>query len=985
MTKSRTKQIIRILSFVLLGLSLTGKAQVTKLDSLRNLFNTHNDQDTIKARALIDIANFFMDDDQSGFGFDSAGQYLEKALELSKDIDYKRGQLISYNYLGRLSNYKGQRHLSIQYFHKALMKLKETSWPQMTADINMEMGHIYYAMHTENKSSLMNLKAMSHYKQALTLSERINDIEISSIYKAMAYGAMAKCYGGSRSFDSASHYITLALQFTESEFEDFKFFRQEFRNSLIGIYSSKGDYDVALNLSRDLIKEYDTSKDDLSEQKKCHIYLTMAEIFLVIRKPDSAYSYLSRARDAYPDILKDVKYSKLLVDYYLQSGKHLNALQLSDTLLGFRWRPGANHSLYYYYKTSAEANAKLNRYKEAYNKLRDYQRIYDSLHNESIEAKIIQQQADYEALINAQEIKLLEEQENANELTIAQQKKLQLLSILVVLLLIIVVVIVVSRYRLEQKAKRDQAKLFQETDQLKSRFFANISHEFRTPLTLILGPLAERISTSANENDKSNLSIAYRNAQKLLNLVNQLLDLSKLESKNLRLKASYQNLIPLLKQLASQFLSIAASRAIDFKMNHPDELMLWLDTDKAEKIMVNLLSNAFKFTPVGGSIFVEVRLANSDGKFQNGSVEIDVSDSGIGIAPDKTEKIFDRFYQVNDSNKREYEGTGIGLALVKELVELHYGEITVFSEPGKGSTFNLKLPLGKDHLLDDEIVGSNVNSDWNGKPLIDGFEPKNTNEEISGLSEKPFVLIVEDNADLREYLTSNLKNGFNILAVKNGRLGVEETTTKLPDIVISDLMMPEMDGLELCNKLKADERTSHIPIILLTAKADMQSKIEGLHLGADDYIAKPFEMPELEARIQNLIQNRKKLRSAFSKSLEIRPSEIKAESMDDRFLKKTLLAVEDHIADEQFSVEALALEVGMSNVQLYRKLKALTGKTPNEVIRNLRLDRSHFLLNEKAGNVSEVAYLTGFRNTSYFAKCFKERFGISPSEIKGQA
>jgi len=534
-----------------------------------------------------------------------------------------------------------------------------------------------------------------------------------------------------------------------------------------------------------------------------------------------------------------------------------------------------------------------------------------------------------------------------------------------------------ERLKNEIKLSQLETDKYHELDTLKSRFFANISHEFRTPLTLLLAPLQARLSQASAQDDKVELAAMYRNASRLLDLVNQLLDLSRLEAGSMKLRTVYGNLNEFISTISSQFASMAQSRKIHFEIVSTSAIDLWFDPDKVEKIVVNLLSNAFKFTPPKGKIVVTLAREREYGR-------IDISDSGIGIPADKINRIFDRFYQIDESNVREYEGSGVGLSLVKEMTELHHGTITVSSEPGKGSCFTVLIPLGNTHLEVDEMIDDDQeaymdktvhaavrwNEDEEGDPV-----PSEGKELL------PKVLIIEDNRELRKYLSHSLNSEYNILVATDGHEGLAIALGEVPDLILSDLMMPAMDGLELCKRIKTNEKTSHIPFILLTAKADVETKLVGLESGADDYLAKPFNVTELQIRIRNLIDLRMKLRKRFASSLVLKPSDIKGTSLDDRFIRKVMEIVEAHLADPSFGVELLADEVSMSSVQLYRKLKAITGHSPNDLVRSIRLERAASLLDQRVGNIAEVAYQVGFNNLSYFSKCFREKFNQTPSEF----
>ncbi len=528
-----------------------------------------------------------------------------------------------------------------------------------------------------------------------------------------------------------------------------------------------------------------------------------------------------------------------------------------------------------------------------------------------------------------------------------------------------------------------QAEKIKELDQLKSRFFANISHEFRTPLTLLLSPIEKRIAAAKDQEDRTELNLMHRNASRLLKLVNQLLDLSRLESGSVKLKTSKAELISFVNRIAQAFDSLAESKQISYKL-HTDqkEIEIYADAEKLDKIIHNLLSNALKFTPSSGSVNISLITTEPTPNYPDGAVEIQVKDTGVGIAQDQLEKIFDRFYQVDNSQTREYEGTGIGLALVKELAELHHGEISVSSELGNGSCFTLRLPRGLSHLNSDEIIEEPSDLQISS-PDMETHESEFTSNIENPNPSTATVLIAEDNKDLRSYIRDHFTKQYTVLEAADGEEALALALDKIPDLIISDLMMPKLDGIQLCKKLKTDEKTSHIPVIILTAKTNSETKIEGLEMGADDYIGKPFDMKELEVRMHNLIDNRKKLQEKYARQMTMMPGEVKVTSTDERFLKKIMEVVETHLADTSFGVELFAQEVAMSHVQLYRKLTALTGHSPNDFIRHIRLQRAAELLKKKAGNVTEVAYQVGFNNLSYFSKCFRETFGVNPKEYAG--
>ena len=553
------------------------------------------------------------------------------------------------------------------------------------------------------------------------------------------------------------------------------------------------------------------------------------------------------------------------------------------------------------------------------------------------------------------------------------------------------------RHNLENIVKERTAELerknvkIMEMDQMKTRFFSNVSHEFRTPLTLIIGPLEDLlVDKELTSHKKDTLEIMHRNALRILGLVNQLLDLAKIDAGSMKLSIMYCDLNKVLRLISRSFISMAERKKIRYTMDIPEEVMnCFFDRDKVEKILVNLLSNAFKFTPEHGEIICSVTSKNRN-SVDNQYVELVVQDSGPGIPAEQLEKIFDRFYQVEDGWKKGTSGTGIGLSLTKELTVLLHGEIRVESNLQKGSRFILRLPVGKDHLKsqeyviveDQEIDGQSLYIKCN---LSENSQKVRDDTLVTTYSnDRPIVLIVDDNQDIRHHLRESLVKDFIIKEAVNGKEGLEKAIDIVPDLLITDLMMPEMDGLELCKKLKTDERISHIPVIMLTAKAEADDKIEGLETGADDYITKPFNSKELIIRTKNLIEQRKKLKEKYNHqiSLEVNESEIK--SVDEKFLERARKIIEKNIGDCSFDVNSFYPEMGMSRMQLFRKLKALVNQTPGELIRNLRLQRAAHLIKQNYGNVSEVTYEVGFNNLSYFAKCFKEKYGLLPSDYQKQ-
>jgi signal transduction histidine kinase/ligand-binding sensor domain-containing protein/DNA-binding response OmpR family regulator len=536
----------------------------------------------------------------------------------------------------------------------------------------------------------------------------------------------------------------------------------------------------------------------------------------------------------------------------------------------------------------------------------------------------------------------------------------------------------------------EQSEKLKEMDRVKSRFFANVSHEFRTPVTLIMGALEEMLSDSTDPHQEEAVHMALRHSHRMLALINQLLDLSKLDSGKMRLRASKQDIIPFLKGVTGSFRYLLEQQKLDLSfLADGEEISLYFDPEKVEKVIGNIIANAIKYTPAGGRITLcaALRTAKTRG-FPDGHLEIKISDTGTGIPEKQLPYIFDPFFQANEyfSHERKHEGTGIGLALVKDLVSLHHGDIHVTSRQGKGAEFILRLPLGKAHLEPGDIKAES--------PLAYTFESRSTlpeeyetpsgrreqeeDHKENDTDEQDIILVVEDNLDVRKYIHIALEEEYTVIEAADGEAGIQIAGQVIPDLIISDVMMPRKDGYQLCNVLKKDVKTSHIPIILLTAKASQESVIEGLETGADDYIIKPFNINILLARIRNLIALRRRLQEKIQREMMLQPTEIEVSSIDREFMKELKETTEKNLSDMEFGVDGLAKLLYMSRTTLNRKIKALTGESTNQFIQSYRLKRAVQLLKENFGNVTEVAFAVGFSSSNYFTRCFKEKYHRLP-------
>lgn len=544
-------------------------------------------------------------------------------------------------------------------------------------------------------------------------------------------------------------------------------------------------------------------------------------------------------------------------------------------------------------------------------------------------------------------------------------QKMYIVLFSIILLLLIGIMVYIYRTILMKR------RIEEEANKAKLQFFTNISHELRTPLTLIADPVNYIIhDDNLNSQQRSMLQIVQRNVLVLTQLVSEILDFRKVQNGKMELRLSDFNLAESMKQWIMLFSVSAQKKHIAISMDAPDTIMLRADQDKIERICYNLLSNALKYTSEGGEISL---MAKEEG----GRVMISVADNGCGISSDELPYIFDRFYQAKNAGR----GTGIGLAIVKAFTELHHGEVSATSIEGKGSTFTIHIPVRQKgevtnqptEKIEQLVEPSSAEEVPNQARHIDELiQPYQT--------DKPEVLIIDDNIDIRTYLRSVLSEKYNVSEAADGKVGLELARKIVPDIVLSDIMMPVMDGLAFCQQLKTDKAISHIPVILLTARSLDEQRAEGYEHGADAYLSKPFSLRLLLSRIDNLIESRKKLNQTWSKGVEDDEIGNISNEIDKSFLKQLRKIIQENLANSDLSVEQIGDEIGLSRVQLYRKVKALTGYSPVEIVRKARLTRARHLLQTTERTVSEVAYAVGFSTPSYFSKCYKDEFGENPKK-----
>ncbi|QNF33877.1 tetratricopeptide repeat protein [Adhaeribacter swui] len=897
---------------------------------------------------------------------------FRKALHYYNQAHDEKGIGVSYSNLAMIYEDTGNYTQALEFYLKSLKIAEARNDPEA-------QGLIYSYLGVMLQNQKKYKQSLGYNFKAIKLLGAVNNLPS----KAYALNCIGNTYREWHQYQQAVNY----LQQAQEIFDTFKIARGQ-----VGSYNNLGLVNYSL-------KQYD----------QAYAYHQKA---LAISEPNQFNNSTIVALHGMGAVLLQKKQANAAIPLYQKSLKIASEHHLVLDKLDA-------------YKGLTEAYAQNQNYAAAFAMQTKASALKDSIFNDQNTHEIAQLQANYQVEKKQAEIELLKKDQQREDLI----RNISLAGLLAALLF---GALLYSRQRLKIKQDKllvakskelasknkelagknaqlealaqvlelqaqeleQQTLKLQELDQVKSTFFANISHEFRTPLTIILGSLSDKIVQLRHQPPPVNLTLEekevraiHRNAQRLLELINQLLDLSKLESGQLTLQPQAGDLMQFFRMLAGSFSSLAEFRRIKFDFILPETPAFFrFDADKLEKIFSNLLSNAFKFSPDGGEIQLKVELfaVVPGGEWLIRGL---VQDTGPGIAPEQLDKVFERFYQGSQKYTSDQQGTGIGLALVKELVALHGGKVWAENSPAAGARFIVQLPLLEAPVQELAPFSLNLAPELNlaaasAKIEID-IAPELAAAAVTQ-PEKPVLLIVEDNLDLRSYIRKHLENAYTVLESENGSLGLQKAVSQVPDLIISDLMMPEMDGMALCHHVKTDERTSHIPVILLTALATPESKLQGLETGADDYLTKPFNPQELQIRVRNLVESRRKLRERFGKEIWVKPQEITVSSVDEKFLEKAIKVVEENLSDSDFGAEEFSREIGMSRMQLHRKLTALTGQSTSDFLRSMRLKRAAQLLQARAGNVSEVAFEVGFNSLSYFSKCFKEQFQVQPNEYLAQ-
>ncbi|UJH90801.1 ATP-binding protein [Antarcticibacterium sp. 1MA-6-2] len=557
--------------------------------------------------------------------------------------------------------------------------------------------------------------------------------------------------------------------------------------------------------------------------------------------------------------------------------------------------------------------------------------------------------------------------------------------IMYLVLFVIIAIVIIQQILQRRKTKMELQEHLraEQINEAKLQFLTNISHDLKTPISLIINPLRKLMRKDKEEERQKLYKIMERNSERILHLLNQLINARKFDQGKIELKYQETEIVSFVNSIISLFEDQIESREIQFKLNHPDtNLMAYIDPNHFDKIIQNLISNAIKFTPQKGTVEVNIGRLEKEDKFY-----ISVRDNGIGIKESELGNIFNRFYQVSNNKSRQFEGTGIGLHLTKTIAELHHGTVKAENnEDQKGCKFIVTAPLGKAHLDKQEIIlepTSAVATKTETLPITSAYVTDEL-KEITPERNKPTILIVDDDSDTRNYIAAELLSHYNIIKKSNGKLAFPEVVKNLPDLIISDVVMPEMDGITLTRKVKKNINTNHIPVILLTGKTDKETNLEGLDMGADAYLNKPFNIDILKKTVKNLIKNRTLLKNTYSGNQlqEDKIKQVDVKSGDDALLNKFMDVVNKNISNPDLSVEMVASELGISRVHLYRKLKQFTNQSAGELITNIRLKQAADLLISKKINIAEIAYAVGFSSTSKFSTKFKDLYGMPPKNYR---
>lgn len=896
--------------------------------------------------------------------------YINEAIEIAHKINYYRGLGEAYYKRAIIFYYLSEYKKSELDLEKTLRYWNLIGNIKGLADVYQMQGIILDAYYQHDKAIEIFFKAIEKY-------EKINDKDGLSA----AYGNIAISYTILNDFDNSIKYQRKSLQLA-AELKDYESVAISYYEISV-CYEKMNLLDKAL-FFLDSAEYFHNMAGKLSG--KAAVLNSKGIIYKKKKLYDKAIAYFTEAKEINTKLgLKQNLSLNLqnLGETFLLLGNLKDAIYYLNNAIDIASEIGNYETLTNSYKFLSKAYKQTGQFDKALESYEKYDKIKDTTSIEEAKNKMLMLQAYYNDKQKENEITILNQKNRIKEIQIKKQNYLILLSTIILTFSCVLIYLWYKKYKEKkrlnallkeqnekiqlqkdeiEKQKNDieiQAQQLKELNEYKSRFYENISHDFRTPLTLILNPLEQLIKNNSNKKDVELYQIMYRNAKILHDNINYLLQIAKLEKKEIKINWQSTNINKLLLGIINNFEYEAHQKSIEISfVDNNCVIIADSDIEKIESILINLISNSIKFVQTGGKIRIELNKKNEN-------FTIKVIDNGPGIDNKVLPYIFDRFYKSNEDKP----GFGLGLNIVKEFVELLNGTISVNSKLGKGTEFIIEFPI---HNSKNESI-------------IKYQEIQNTDiKNLKESNKKYLVLIVEDNEDMLTFLMNQLNSFFEILTAKNGKEALDLARKEFPDCIVSDIMMPVMDGYEMTKILKNDILISHIPVILLTAKTSESSIIQGMEVDADSYLTKPFKLNELIARINSIIRNRNKLKEKFSKNINLNLSEISITSIDEKFLIKAVKIIEENISSSEFDVNNFCKEMAMSRANIHRKIKGLTNMSTSEFIKTIRLKKAAQLIENNAGSISEIAYMVGFDNLSYFTRCFKEFYKISPSEYKNQ-
>lgn len=924
------------------------------------------------------------------YDLDSAMSVLEECITLSREIGFKKFEAHAMGNLASLWYVKGDYVRAENLLKEAMDYLvprdplagamlrntlaliyrKRGEFPKAREQFEIVLDYFESINDSARISYILNniggvfseqgksAEALDYYYRSAQIKEALGDYK-NAVSTYLNIGDVQR---SNENYESAKTFLTKALEL--ARLHKLTYHEGHILNGLGSLHTAMGDTVTAFaNFEQALaINEGQGNMDAASTS-----LLRIGEILTYRGQHELALDYLHQSLKITQDQGKNILLSPLyiaLARTYDGLGNTDEAIRYYAESIRIEEEVPNIELRHISYNRLSDLYARTGQFEKAYQaKLHAYADL-DSIQHSDKARHIAELETQYQT--RHKEALLAEQQ-----LTISRQENRQKNLLIGALLLIGVIggVLLFLRHRAVIRRNKAESALriqemesaqLREMDKLKSSFLANITHEFRTPITLLLGPLRQMLDGSLQGDRTKYLQMMEQNAQRLLTLVNQLLDISKIEAGKRMLRVAAGDLATEVRTVAYAFESNALSNDIQYTVDTPESVHVYFDGEAVTQMLTNLIANALKFTPQGGT--VSVRLAIDD----NAKARITVADTGPGISEKDLPHIFERFYQ--GESAQHVTSTGIGLSLSRELARMHHGDIAVTSATGEGSTFMIWFPVNKDAYAASEIQKSFAAT----VDLTEGTP-------ISSDASRSTVLVVEDNADVRNYITEQLNVKFTILSAVNGEQGFTLATEHIPDLVITDIMMPVMDGMELARKLREDLRTSHIPLIMLTARSAKEDKLAGLEAGGEVYLTKPFDPEELLIRAEEMIRLREQLRKKYQKSALFVPESDELTNQDNNFLQNVHNQILANLSDEQFSVVTLSETLHMSRGTLHRKLKSLTGQSPNELIRHMRLEKAKQMLQGDV-NISEVAFAVGFNSLAYFSKCYKDKYGHSPSD-----